>query len=192
MASTSPDANCHARCHQTCNDFTWKCPQHGTGIAKITIPSPPVYEFPSRSSAAGKPCSVCQNPLCCRYADLAYSCANLSCDNVCHLVATYSCFVNPRGTARARILSTQIWHCHLHSSTSEVYNRVISDSLFTCNFQLIKKDTCKMITSKKHTHKTQIFSITLFHTKKIITLKSILTNLKIPGTIFLLIPFSNI
>ena len=143
-ASTSPDANCHARCHQACNDFTWKCPQHGTGIAKITIPPPPVYELPSRSSAAGKPCSVSQNPICCRYADLAYSCANLSYDNVCHLVATCSGFVNPRGTTRACILSTQIWHCHLHSSTSEVYSRVLWDSLFTSNFSIYKKDTCKL------------------------------------------------
>ena len=63
-------------------------------------------------------CSVCKNPIRSRYTDLAYHCADPSCDNVCHLAATCSGFVNPRGTTRARILSTRIWHCHLHSSTT--------------------------------------------------------------------------
>ena len=38
--------------------------------------------------------------------------------NVCHLAATCSGFVNPRGNTRARALSTRIWHCHLHCSPS--------------------------------------------------------------------------
>ena len=58
------------------------------------------------------------NPICTRYADLAYHCANLSCGNICHPAATCSGFVYPRGNARPRTLSTRIWHCHLHSSPS--------------------------------------------------------------------------
>ena len=57
------------------------------------------------------------NPIRTRYADLAYHCTNPSCDNVCHLAATCSRFVYPRGNARPRALSTRIWHCHLHSAT---------------------------------------------------------------------------
>ena len=77
-----------------------------------------IYELPNRSSAVGKSCSVCKNPIRTCYADLAYHCANLSCDNVCHLVATCSGFVNPRGTSRACALSNRVWLCHLHSSPS--------------------------------------------------------------------------
>ena len=132
-APTCSITNCNARCHQACNglsnnqthqakscgrSITWKCPQHGTGIAEIIIPPPPVYKLSNRSSAASKLCSVCKNPIRFRYADLAYHCADPSCDNVCHLSATCSCFANPKGTTRARILSTRIWHCHLHSSTT--------------------------------------------------------------------------
>ena len=54
------------------------------------------------------------HPLCW----LAYHCANPSCGNVCHLAATCSGFVNPRGNVRARALFTRVWHCHLHSLTS--------------------------------------------------------------------------
>ena len=130
-APTCSDTNCNARCHQACNGLstnqsfqakncgrtiTWKCPQHGIGIAEIFIPPPPVHELPSRPSAAGKFCSVCKNPIRSRYTDLAYHCADPSCDDVCHLTATYSGFVNPRRPTRARILSTRIRHCHLHSS----------------------------------------------------------------------------
>ena len=43
--------------------ITWKCPQHGTGIAEIIIPPPSVYELPSRPSAAGKPRSVFKNSI---------------------------------------------------------------------------------------------------------------------------------
>ena len=43
---------------------------------------------------------------------------NPSCNNVCHLAATCSGFVNPRGPARAPALSTRVWYCHLHSSLS--------------------------------------------------------------------------
>ena len=43
--------------------MTWKCSQHGTGIAEIIIPSPTVYELPSRPSAAGKSRSVCKNSI---------------------------------------------------------------------------------------------------------------------------------
>ena len=133
MAPKRSDENCNAQCHQACNglsasqtrhakncgrSITWKCPQHGIGITKVVTSPPPVYEFPSRRSAVGKSCSVCKNPIRTRYADLAYHCANPSCDNVCHLAATFSGFVNPRRTARAGILSTQVWHCHLHTSPS--------------------------------------------------------------------------
>ena len=133
IAHTCSDENCNARCHQACNclstnqirhaktcgrSVTWKCPQHGIGIAEIIIPSPPVYEPLSRPSPSRKSCSVSKNPIRTRYPDLACHCTNPSCDNVCHLVATYSGFVNPKRTTRTCILSTQIWHCHLHSLPS--------------------------------------------------------------------------
>ena len=132
MAPTCSNENCSAQCHQACNGLStsqtshakdsgrsiiWKCPQHGSGIAKVIIPPTPVYEQPNRPSAVGKSCSICMNPIRTRYADLAYHCANPSCDKVCHLAATYSGFVYPRGNARPRALSTRIWHCHLHSAT---------------------------------------------------------------------------
>ena len=132
MASTCSNKNCSACCHQACNGLStgqtrhakdsgcsilWKCPQHGSGIAKVIIPQAPVYEQPNRPSAVGKSCSVCMNPIRTRYADLAYHCANASCDNVCHLAATCSEFVYTRGNARPRALSTRIWHCHLHPAT---------------------------------------------------------------------------
>ena len=78
----------------------------------------PVYELPNCSSVVGKSCSVCKNPIHTCYADLAYNCANPSCDNVCHLATMCSRFVNPRGTTRAHILSTWFWYFHLHSSPS--------------------------------------------------------------------------
>ena len=97
MAPTCFAENCNSRCHQACNglsihqtrhaknsgrSITWKCLQHGSGIAEIIAPPPPVYEIPSRPSAICKSCSVCKNPIRTRYADLAYHCANPSCDNV--------------------------------------------------------------------------------------------------------------
>ena len=133
MATTCSDENCNARCHQACNglfisqtrcaknsgcSITCKCPQHGTGIAEIIIPPAPVYELPNRPSAVGKSCFVWKNPIRTRYADLADHCANPSCNNVCHLAATCSGFDNPRGSSRARALSTRVWLCHLHSSPS--------------------------------------------------------------------------
>ena len=106
MAPTCSDENCSARCHQPCNrlsisqtrhardsgrSITWKCPQHGTGIAKILL---------------------------CHLLQFMTFKSNPSCDNVCHLAAMFSGFVNPRGTSRARALSTRVWHCHLLSSPS--------------------------------------------------------------------------
>ena len=132
-APTCFDRNCNARFHQACHGLsinqtchaknsvcyiTWKCPQHCSGIAEIIIPPPPVYELLSRPSAVGKSYSVCKNPIRTRYADLAYHCANPPCDNVCHLAATCNEFANLRRTARVRILSTRVWHCHIHSSSS--------------------------------------------------------------------------
>ena len=132
-APTCSVENCNAQCHQACNglsihqtrhaknsgrSITCKCSQHGTGTAEIIAPPPSIYEIPSRPSVVGKSCSVCKSLIRARYADLAYHCAIPSCDNVCHLAATCSGFVNPRGPARARTLSTRVWHCHLHSSLS--------------------------------------------------------------------------
>ena len=91
-----------------------------------TCSTAPVYEQPNQPSAVGKSCYVCTNPICTRYADLACNCANPSCSNVCHLAATCSGFVNPRGNARARALSTRIWHCHLHSSPSATLHPSLS------------------------------------------------------------------
>ena len=48
--------------------------------------------FPSRPSAAGKLCSVCNNPIHSSYANLAYHCEDSSRDNVCRLSATSSGF----------------------------------------------------------------------------------------------------
>ena len=133
MTPTCSNENCSARCQQACNglcmgqtrhakdsgySITWKYPQYGSGIVEIVMPPAPVYARRNRPSAAGKSCSVCKNPIRTRYADLAYRCANPSCDNVCHLAATCSGFINPRGTARARALSTRVLHCHLNSSPS--------------------------------------------------------------------------
>ena len=42
---------------------TWNCSQHGTGIAKIAIPPLSVFELSNRTSAAGKLCWVCNNPV---------------------------------------------------------------------------------------------------------------------------------
>ena len=67
-----------------------------------------------------------QNPICTRFAVLAYHCANPSCGNVCHLVVTCSGFVYPRGNARQRALSTRIWHCHLNSSPSATPHSALS------------------------------------------------------------------
>ena len=124
IAPTCSEDNCNARCHQACNglsisqtrhakdsgrSITWKCPQHGTGImAEILIPPAPVYEGPNRRSAVGKSYSISKNPICTHYADLSYHCVNPPCGNVCHLAATCSGFVNPRGNERARALCTTI------------------------------------------------------------------------------------
>ena len=56
--------------------------------------------------------------LLCHLLQFMTSKSNPSCDNVCHLAAMFSGFVNPRGTSRARALSTRVWHCHLLSSPS--------------------------------------------------------------------------
>ena len=132
MAPTCSNENCSARCHQACNvlsidqtrhakdsgrSIIWKCPQHSSGIAEVIIPLAPVYEQANRPSAVGKSCSICMNHIRTRYTDLAYHCANPSCGNVCHLTATCSGFVYPRGNARPRALTTRIWYCHLHSAT---------------------------------------------------------------------------
>ena len=123
MAPTCSNENCSARCHQACNSLSigqtchakdsgcsiiWKCPQHGSGIAEFIAPPTPVYEQPNQPSAVGKSCSVCRNPIRTPFAHLAYRCANPSCGNVCHLAATCSGFVYPRGNARQRALSTRI------------------------------------------------------------------------------------
>ena len=84
-------------------------------IEKIILP-PPVYELLSRPSAACKLCSVCNNPICSSYADLASHFKDHSCDNVCHLSATCSGFVNPRRTTQERLLSILVRHYHLHST----------------------------------------------------------------------------
>ena len=130
---TCSNKNCSASCHQTCNGLSigqtrhvkdygrsiiWKCLQHGSPITEVIIPPAPVYEQPNRPSVVGKSCFVCMNPIRTRYADLAYHCVNPSSCNVCHLAATCSGFVYPRGNARPRALCTRIWHCHLHSSPS--------------------------------------------------------------------------
>ena len=46
----------------------------------------------------------------------AVNCEDPSLDNVCHLSATCSGFINPKRTTKACLLSTPIWHCHLHST----------------------------------------------------------------------------
>ena len=112
MAPTCSDEKCNAQCHQACNGLSisqtryaknsghsipCQCPQNDTGIAKIIMRFAPVYELANRPSAVGKSCSVCRNPICTRYADLAYHCKNPFCD-ACHLAVTYSGFVNPRGS----------------------------------------------------------------------------------------------
>ena len=122
MAPTCSNENCSARCHQACNRLStgqtrhakdsgrsiiWKCRQHASGIAEVIIPPAPAYEQPNQPSAVGKSCSVCLNPIRTRYADLAYHCADPSCGNVCHLAATCSGFIYPRGNARSRALSTR-------------------------------------------------------------------------------------
>ena len=78
MAPTCSNENCSARCHQACNGLSigqtrhakgsgrsiiWKCAQHGSGIAEVITPPAPVYEQPNQSSAVGKSCSVCMNPI---------------------------------------------------------------------------------------------------------------------------------
>ena len=120
---TCSNKNCSASCHQTCNGLSigqtrhvkdygrsiiWKCLQHGSPITEVIIPPAPVYEQPNRPSVVGKSCFVCLNPIRTRYADLAYHCVNPSSCNVCHLAATCSGFVYPRGNARPRALSTRI------------------------------------------------------------------------------------
>ena len=78
MEPTCSNKNCSARCHQACNGLStgqtrhakdsvcsiiWKCLQQGSGITEVIIPPNPVYEQPNRSSAVGKSCSVCKNPI---------------------------------------------------------------------------------------------------------------------------------
>ena len=131
MVPTCSNKNCNT-CHQACNglsigqtchvkdsgcSITWKCPEHGTGIAKIIIPYAVVYEQPNRPSAVGKSCSVSKNHIQTCYANLAYHCSNPSC-SVCHLASMCSRFINPRENARASAYSIRVWHCHLHSSPS--------------------------------------------------------------------------
>ena len=82
------------------------------------LPPTPIYEQPNRPSVVGKSCSNCSNHIHSCFVDLAYHWANPSCGNVCHLAATCSGFVYPRGNARQCTLSTRIWHCHLYSSPS--------------------------------------------------------------------------
>ena len=123
MTPTCSNENCIARCHQACNGLSsdqtrhtkdsgcsiiWKCPQNDSRIPEVIIPPVPVYEQPNRPSAVGKSCSVCMNPIRTRFADLAYHYADPSCGNVCHLAATCSGFVYPRGNATPRALSTRI------------------------------------------------------------------------------------
>ena len=48
--------------------------------------------LPSRPFAAGKLCSICNNPIQSSYANLAYHCEDFPRDNVCHLSATCSGF----------------------------------------------------------------------------------------------------
>ena len=132
MVPTCSNENCNTHCHQACNglpigqthhvkdsgcSITWKCPQYGTGIAKIIIPPAAVYEQPNRPSAVGKPCSISKDHIHTCYVDLVYHCSNPSC-GVCHLAATCSRFINPRENARASAYSIRVWHCHLHSSPS--------------------------------------------------------------------------
>lgn len=131
LRSFAQDANSNAQCHQACNGLTtnqtrlakscgrtitWKCPKHGTGITKIIVPPPPVYDPLNLPSAGGKMCSVCINPIGSCYVNLAYHCEDPSCNSFCHLSATCGGFANSRGNTRARILSTRIWRCHLHCS----------------------------------------------------------------------------
>ena len=133
MAPTCSNENCSAHCHQVCNGLSisqtlnakdsgrsiiWKCPQHSSGIAEVIVPPAPVYEQPNRASPVGKSCSILRNPIRTRFADLAYHCASPSCGNECHLATTCSGFIYPRENARQRALSTRIWHCHLHTSSS--------------------------------------------------------------------------
>ena len=140
MAPSCTETNRQSQCHQACNGLTvaqichgkscghnilWKCSEHSSGIAEIVIPLLPIFERPSRPSAAGKLCSVSTTPIRPRYADLAYHCANSSFPNVCHLIPTCSRFPIPRGEARQRELATRIWKCHLHIST--VFNTPVGN-----------------------------------------------------------------
>ena len=114
-APSCTETNCQSQCHQACNGLTvaqahhtkscghnmlLKCPEHGSGIAEIVVPPPPIFERPSRPSAAGNLCSVCNGPIGPRYADLAYHCADSSYSNVCHLIPTCSEFSIPRDKAK--------------------------------------------------------------------------------------------
>ena len=129
------EIKCQLRCHQSCNGLTvvqtchtkycgnnifWKCPEHGTGIAEIVVLPWKIFEQPTRTSAAGKLCSVCSAPISPRYADLAYHCAETSCSKVCHLILTCRGFPIPCGEARQCELATQIWKCHQHTSTVNI------------------------------------------------------------------------
>lgn len=120
-ARTCSATNCNARCHHGCNgltnnqtchvkscgcNITWKCQQHGSGMAEVIIPPPPVYEPPNCPSAEDKLCSVWKSPICSCSANLAYHCVDPSCDDVYPLTATCSSFVNLRGSTTAYILST--------------------------------------------------------------------------------------
>ena len=123
MVPMCSETSCYTRCHQTCNGLTsnqtrqakscghiitWKFSQHGTGIAEIVIPPPPVFELSTCISAAAKLCSVCNKPIRSCFADLAYRYEHPSSANVCHLSATCSGSTIPRGTARIRALSDRI------------------------------------------------------------------------------------
>ena len=45
------------------DNIIWKCHKHCTSIAKIVVPPPPFFRWPTRPSAAGKLCSVCSAPI---------------------------------------------------------------------------------------------------------------------------------
>ena len=107
-------------------------------IAEIIIPPPPVYVLPSLPSAAGKLCSVCNNPICSRYTDLAYHCEDPSCHNVYHLSITCSCFLDPRGTTRAHLLYSNLALPFIFFSNSKWDSSFQPDTFCTPHTSVIK------------------------------------------------------
>ena len=110
MAPTCSDENCSARCHQPCN----RCHQPCNLSAKLVMREILVALSPGNVLNM----ALESLELLCHLLQFMTSKSNPSCDNVCHLAAMFSGFVNPRGTSRARALSTRVWHCHLLSSPS--------------------------------------------------------------------------